>query len=190
MFVTGTIPQSITQNLDSRASKEVRTLLLHALNCYQYDGANALELVSKASRILVGNIGIVEDDTVSTEKVADRGLAKWQIAKVKALVSERLPSSVSVGELAEIANLSTSYFCTLFKVTFGRSPHNYVVAQRVEFAKHLMETTSAPLSEIALSCGLADQAHLSRLFRRFTGVTPSAWRRRRVRGSAASSSQL
>lgn len=173
MFVTGIVPQSVTPNLNSRASNEVRTLLVHALNCYQYDGANAVELVSRASRILVGN-----EHGFAT--AAGRGLAKWQVAKVKALVSERLASPVSVGELAEIANLSTSYFCTLFKATFGRSPYNYVVEQRVELAKHLMETTNAPLSEVALSCGLADQAHLSRLFRRFTGTTPSAWRRRRV----------
>jgi AraC family transcriptional regulator len=73
--------------------------------------------------------------------------------------------------------LSTSYFSSAFKTSFGLSPHNYIVAQRVEFAKQLMLNTSAPLCEIALDCGLADQAHLSRVFRRLTGTTPSAWRR-------------
>ena len=42
-----------------------------------------------------------------------------------------------------------------------------------------MLSTDAPLSEIALDCGLADQAHLSRLFRRIVGETPRAWRRAR-----------
>jgi AraC-like DNA-binding protein len=47
----------------------------------------------------------------------------------------------------------------------------------VEYAKQRMLTTNAPLCEIALDCGLADQSHLSRVFRRVTGTTPSAWRR-------------
>jgi AraC family transcriptional regulator len=41
-----------------------------------------------------------------------------------------------------------------------------------------MLTTEDPLSQIALACGMADQAHLSKLFRRGVGETPSAWRRR------------
>jgi AraC-like DNA-binding protein len=40
-----------------------------------------------------------------------------------------------------------------------------------------MIESNAPLCEIALDCGLADQAHLCRVFRRMTGTTPSVWRR-------------
>jgi AraC-like DNA-binding protein len=42
-----------------------------------------------------------------------------------------------------------------------------------------MLTTSAPLSEIALSCGMNDQSHFTRLFRRMVGETPSSWRQTR-----------
>jgi AraC-like DNA-binding protein len=44
----------------------------------------------------------------------------------------------------------------------------------------LMLTTDAPLGQIALDCGLADQAHLSRLFKQMVGDTPAAWRRARA----------
>jgi AraC-like DNA-binding protein len=54
----------------------------------------------------------------------------------------------------------------------------HIVRLRLERAKQLMLTTRDPLSDIALRCGLADQAHLSKLFRRWTGETPNAWRRR------------
>jgi AraC-like DNA-binding protein len=50
----------------------------------------------------------------------------------------------------------------------------------VEHAQRLMLATDAPLSQIALDCGLADQAHFSRLFRRFVGESPRSWRRARV----------
>jgi AraC-like DNA-binding protein len=40
-----------------------------------------------------------------------------------------------------------------------------------------MLETAAPLAEIAPDCGLADQNHLTRIFRRFTGMSPHRWRR-------------
>lgn len=183
MFATGKTVKPGTANLGATAAAEVRRLLLHALDCYQHDGANAVELVTRAFRILVGD-DPSEGNDFSSDEPTGRGLARWQRLKVEAYVSRRLSVPISVGELAQLANLSTSYFCTLFKTTFGRSPHAYVAGKRVEYAKHLMKTTDAPLSEIALSCGLADQAHLSRLFRRVVGVTPGAWRRRVRVGSS------
>jgi len=57
------------------------------------------------------------------------------------------------------------------------SPHNYIVSRRVEYAKDRMANSNDSLSVIALDCGLSDQAHLSRIFRRAMGTTPSAWRR-------------
>jgi AraC-like DNA-binding protein len=43
-----------------------------------------------------------------------------------------------------------------------------------------MLSTMRPLSEIAVDCGLADQAHLTRLFRKIVGESPAAWRRARA----------
>ncbi|WP_225890025.1 helix-turn-helix domain-containing protein [Indioceanicola profundi] len=51
------------------------------------------------------------------------------------------------------------------------------VWQRIERAKHLMLTTDEPLARIALDCGLADQSHLTRLFRTRVGMSPQSWRR-------------
>jgi len=46
-------------------------------------------------------------------------------------------------------------------------------------AQGLMLRTNAPLSEIALRCGMSDQAHFTRTFRRVVGETPCLWRRTR-----------
>ncbi|WJH41070.1 AraC family transcriptional regulator [Aliirhizobium terrae] len=112
------------------------------------------------------------------------GLAPWQVKKVKQHIGARIAYSIPLDELAQQVRLSTSYFSTAFKVTFGISPHSYIVVCRVEHAKHRMLNTEAPLCEIALDCGLADQSHLSRVFRRVTGTTPSAWRRNASRPEA------
>jgi len=57
-----------------------------------------------------------------------------------------------------------------------------VAQRRVELARKLMRTTSDPLSHIAIQCGLCDQSHLCRLFRRLVGQSPHAWRRANAGG--------
>jgi AraC family transcriptional regulator len=54
---------------------------------------------------------------------------------------------------------------------------DYVRRLRVEHARRELMTTSRSLADIAHSAGFADQAHLSRVFRQLTGVTPGAFRR-------------
>lgn len=164
--------------LNHAASSEVSELLLSAITCIENDEAIALDFVKKASKLLRPHYGI-SDAGVTRQNLAIvvGGLAPWQIGRLKTYIAERISSQISLHELAQLVNLSTSYFSSAFKASVGLSPHNYIVAQRVEFAKQLMLNTNAPLCEIALDCGLADQAHLSRVFRRLTGTTPSAWRR-------------
>ena len=83
-------------------------------------------------------------------------------------------------ELAAVARLSTSHFNVAFRNSVGESPHEYVVRRRVERAQGLMLSTDKSLSDIAAECGLADQPHLTRLFRRIVGESPAAWRRARA----------
>jgi two-component SAPR family response regulator len=68
---------------------------------------------------------------------------------------------------------STSHFSRSFKQAFGEPPHAYLVRRRLERVCHLMIISSASLSEIALSVGFSDQAHLGRLLRKTFGQSPS-----------------
>jgi AraC family transcriptional regulator len=105
------------------------------------------------------------------------GLAPWQKRKVEAYIAQRLEGSILVQDLAAIVSLSANHFSRAFKMSFGESPHAYITRSRVGRARALMLNTSDSLSQIALACGFADQAHLCRVFRPATGTTPGAWRR-------------
>ena len=111
------------------------------------------------------------------------GLAPWQEHKVHHYIDSNLENPIWVDDLADLVKLSTSHFCRAFKTSFSASPHAYIVQQRVQRAQEIMSTTGSPLSQIALDCGFADQAHLSRVFRRLTGLTPNAWRRACAQGA-------
>ena len=116
----------------------------------------------------------------NTERFRGGGLAPWQMRKLSRYLQENLERPLYVEDIANQITLSVGYFCRVFKKSFGTTPHMYIVRLRLELAKRLMLTTEDPLSQIALACGLADQAHLSKLFRRNVGETPSAWRKQNL----------
>jgi len=105
------------------------------------------------------------------------GLAAWQVRNVVQYIDTYLGATIGVDALAEVARLSTGHFCRAFKVTTGETPHAFLIRQRVRRAQTLMLQTDDTLSHIAYACGLTDQAHLTRLFRRVVGATPLIWRR-------------
>lgn len=114
------------------------------------------------------------------------GLAPWQEKRIVAFVENQIAQKITIDDLAKVAKLSTSYFAAAFKRSFGISPYAYIVKRRVEFAKRQMLQSRAPLCEIALNCGLSDQSHLSRVFRRNTGMTPTGWRHSQSYANASS----
>jgi len=107
------------------------------------------------------------------------GLTAWQIARVRAFIEKNLDRTIHTRDLSAVARRSPAHFSRSFKLTFGEPPHAYVVKRRLEKACSLMVTSSASLSEIALSAGFSDQAHLCKLFRQAFGQSPANWRRER-----------
>lgn len=123
-------------------------------------------------------LGIAEARAVGDRR-ADRppGLSPSQLRRVLEHIEANLESSLRNDELAIVAGLSCYHFNVAFRQSVGESPHRHLIRRRVERAQWLMKSTQASLSEIAAACGLADQAHLTRLFRKHTGESPAAWRR-------------
>jgi len=109
-----------------------------------------------------------------------QGLAPWQVRRVLIHIEANLGAPIRNKDLATLARLSTFHFNVAFRNSVGDSPHGYLIRRRVERAQGLMLATDKSLSDIAAECGLADQAHMTRLFRKIVGATPAAWRRARV----------
>jgi AraC-like DNA-binding protein len=108
----------------------------------------------------------------------NRGLPAWQARRITSFVAENLEQRLTVAELARHVSLSDGQFCRVFKQTFGVTAHAYVMRSRIRAAQMLMLSSGKTLSEIAMCCGMSDQSHFTRWFRRIVGETPYAWRRR------------
>jgi AraC family transcriptional regulator len=100
------------------------------------------------------------------------------------LIEARLGAELSVDELAREAELSPAHFARAFRETLGRPPHQYILARRLERARSSSRRPMRGPARSPRRTGFADQAHLTRLFKRAFGVTPGAVLRQRGRASA------
>jgi AraC-like DNA-binding protein len=119
-----------------------------------------------------------QDPHLSTQQ-GRGGLAPWQLSRLRDYFDHHLTENVSLAELAAFTGLSQSHFSRAFKASTGLPPHQYQLGTRIRRAKHLLSHTTFSLSEVAISCGFADQSHLGRAFRSRVGVRPSVWRQDR-----------
>jgi AraC family transcriptional regulator len=113
------------------------------------------------------------------KQVPRGGFAPWRSRRLAAHVDANLSGKIVIKDLAASLDMSVGHFCRAFKRTFGMPARTWIRQRRIEFAQSLMLTTGSSLSEIALSCGMSDQSHFTRSFRRMVGETPSSWRQAR-----------
>ena len=148
----------------------VTQLLGEALAVFDDDRPQARGCVERAHLIMQGQYRVA---------FPRKGmLADWQVRKAVHHIHGNLEATLRMDEAAKLVNLSSGHFSRAFKVTTGLTYSQYVIQARIDLAKHLLLTSNAPISQIALMCGLSDQPHLNRLFRRIVGLPPSSWRRR------------
>jgi AraC-like DNA-binding protein len=105
----------------------------------------------------------------SVVRPARGGLAPWQLKRTKETLAANLEGDVSLGDMAKDCGISMGHFARAFRQSTGLSPHQWLLQRRVEEAKTLLQKREASLSEVALSCGFADQSHFTRVFCRMTG---------------------
>ena len=94
------------------------------------------------------------------------------------LIDQDLTASLDVPRLARAVNLSVSRFAHLFREQLGVGPQQFVERRRLDAAARLLELTSRSVASIASQVGYADPLYFSTRFRRHTGSSPTAFRRR------------
>lgn len=97
--------------------------------------------------------------------------SEFQANALLEYIEDHLAQRITIVKLAEFTGLSQPHFKSLFKASFGISPHRYVAHARVDRAIALLHRDKHSLSEIALMSGFADQSHMARWVRRVTGRT-------------------
>ncbi len=104
-------------------------------------------------------------------------LAPARLRRVEEYVEAHLHEAISIEQMAAVAGLGVWTFARHFRATVGKAPHEFVLARRVDRARRLLGQGLLALKEVAAACGFADQAHMTRVFRRQLGTTPARLRK-------------
>lgn len=98
-------------------------------------------------------------------------------APTRAWALRRLHTPLDLAALAEHARMSVRTFSRRFRAETGMSPGNWLTKQRIEHARHLLETTDLPVDVVAERAGLGTGASLRQHMRAALGVSPLAYRK-------------
>lgn len=99
------------------------------------------------------------------------------IQKVLLRIEFNLSSDLSLSNIAKMFNVNASYLSSLFGQEVGVSLTDYVNKKRMEYAVFLLSSTSQPISMVAQSCGIHDDNYFTKLFKKYNGKTPTAFRK-------------
>ena len=106
------------------------------------------------------------------------------LASLRDYVVAHLSERILVADLARQAALSPNRFAQAFSEHARQSPHQFVLALRLDRAAQLLRASNLNLVDVAHDCGFADQQHLCNAMRRHLGTTPSHYRRMHKQGCA------
>jgi transcriptional regulator GlxA family with amidase domain len=100
------------------------------------------------------------------------------IGSCQAWIAQNYVCANPVATMAEHAGLKPRTFARRFRSATGYLPMDYVHALRIEEAKQLIETETAGIDDVGFKVGYEDPTFFRRLFKRQTGITPAAYRRK------------
>ena len=115
-----------------------------------------------------------EEERVEEEK----GKLTNMITRVQDFVSYHYMEDIKVEDLAKSCHISETHFRRVFTSYMKMSPLEYINTVRINTACELLETTDAPVADIAHKCGFTTNSTFNRNFKQLMGVTPLEWRKR------------
>ena len=118
---------------------------------------------------------LVEDFTESTSNYTPTKNNEI-IKKAMSYISDNFASNITLDDVARHVHLNPAYFSTIFKQSCGSSFKEYLNMVRIEESKRLLANTDYSVVDIAVATGFMDQSYFSKVFKKYTGLTPKQYR--------------
>lgn len=150
---------------------------------------NELEEKSYGYDIIVNNrvcyllmqiIRLWRDQGLNTDMVTEHFTEADSIHAITAYIDAHAGEPIKVEDLADMCNMSYSYFAKNFKQYYGRSCKEYIEFIRVSKVEDLLLFTDFDLSYISQETGFSDSSHLIKIFRKWKGLTPKQYKKQRA----------
>jgi len=158
----------------SRAAVESGADPSEVLGC-NFESATALAGLSDEEEVSDWLCGMLERvmDAIRDHKRFPNAVL---LGRAVAYMEEHLGEPLDRDSVARAAGLSGSHFSHLIRERTGRTFTDLMAQYRVDRAKAMLRRTDKSIIQIALDCGFEDQSYFSRVFKRYTGAAPRAYR--------------
>lgn len=100
-----------------------------------------------------------------------------RMARLNLFIQHNLDQPVELSKLASVTGLSLSHFKSWFKEETGTTPLDYVLRFKIEQAQQLLRKKEIAITSIAFETGFQNSQYFASVFRKFTGMSPSEYRK-------------
>ena len=128
------------------------------------------------TRILLEQILIYVYRACPENFAAGGGSLQDRLRQIQQYIEIHFREEIKISHLADQYFLNHCYLTHKFKEQVGYSPKQYILLNRLSYAKELLETTDEQISQIAFQCGFGDVNNFSRAFRQWFSTTPREYR--------------
>ncbi|NME84202.1 AraC family transcriptional regulator [Clostridium sp. SM-530-WT-3G] len=150
----------------------IATKYLHPIYNKFYKEISSLSSIDKLQKLELDMIDTYVNLLINDTEVTDN----FVINRILKHLHLNIESTISLKKLSNDLNLSQGYISDCFKKHMGITIMNYAKKIRIDRAKVLLLTTNDSILDISIRLGFHDQSHFYKVFKSFTGVSPSQYR--------------
>lgn len=103
-----------------------------------------------------------------------------RIVQAKLFIDTNFHNNIDLDAISDEAYFSKYHFIRLFKLTYDKTPHQYLISVRIENAKLLLQT-EMPVADVCFSVGFESISSFAGLFKRLTTTTPSGYQKQQLK---------
>ncbi|MEM9483311.1 MAG: AraC family transcriptional regulator [Cyanobacteria bacterium P01_F01_bin.116] len=180
-FVTQTIKESVDpdnvelKNCFSKSDPLVYQIVLAMMRELQVNASKSALYAESAATFLATHLLKYYSAHRQVTPATENRLPSYKMTQAIDYIQAHLTEDISLTKIANYLGISRCHLCRMFKQSINLSPYQYVLQQRVERAKLMLQERKLDIGEIAIVCGFAHQSHFSHHFKRITGVTPKVF---------------
>ena len=116
------------------------------------------------------------EKTIVPSELENKRKQVYSVLDAVSYINLHYNEKITLDDIAAVQKYEISSFCRLFRTIMGVTPHSFLLQYRVKNAQKLLENTGLPINQIGEQCGMTDAKSFSRIFKHYTGMTPSQYR--------------